>query len=128
MSSWDDAEKSCNMALECNPTDLHAQLNLAHSYLAKGEYDKGWKEWGKSLGGKFRKEWVYGNEVRWDGTPDKTLVIYGEQGLGDEIFYGSYARVAVADDSATPVHAHFASSKTEKPSYANPYIESYFLK
>ena len=89
MSSWDDAEKSCNMALECNPTDLHAQLNLAHSYLAKGEYDKGWKEWGKSLGGKFRKEWVYGNEVRWDGTPDKTLVIYGEQGLGDEIFYGS---------------------------------------
>ena len=26
---------------------------------------------------------------RWDGSPDKTLVIYGEQGLGDEIFYAS---------------------------------------
>ncbi len=67
----------------------HGQLNLAHTYLAKGEWDKGWAEWHKSLGGKFRKEWVYGDEVRWDGTKDKTLIIYGEQGLGDEIFYGS---------------------------------------
>jgi hypothetical protein len=77
------------MALECNPDDLHGQLNLAHTYLAKGEWDKGWAEWHKSLGGKFRKEWVYGDEIRWDGTKDKTLIIYGEQGLGDEIFYGS---------------------------------------
>lgn len=88
-SKWDDAEKACKMALECNPNDLHGQLNLAHTYLAKGEWDKGWAEWHKSLGGKFRKEWVYGDEVRWDGTKDKTLIIYGEQGLGDEIFYGS---------------------------------------
>jgi tetratricopeptide (TPR) repeat protein len=86
MSKWDDAEKSAKMALECDPTELHSQLNLAHSYLAKGEWEKGWVEWDKSLGGKFRKELVYGDEVRWDGSPDKTLVIYGEQGLGDEIF------------------------------------------
>ncbi len=69
-SKWDDAEKACKMALECNPNDIHGQLNLAHSYLAKGEWDKGWEYWGKSLGGKFRKEWVYGDEVRWDGTKD----------------------------------------------------------
>ena len=89
MSKWDDAEKSSKMALECDANDLNAQLNLAHSYLAKGQWVEGWKEWDKSLGGKFRKELVYGDEVRWDGSPDKTLVIYGEQGIGDEIFYGS---------------------------------------
>jgi tetratricopeptide (TPR) repeat protein len=94
-SKWDDAEKACKMALECNPNDLHGQLNLSHAYLAKGEWEKGWEYWGKSLGGKFRKEWVYGDEVRWDGSPDKTLVIYGEQGLGDEIFYGSCINDAI---------------------------------
>jgi len=89
MSRWDDAEKSAKMALECDPNELNAQLNLAHSYLAKGQWVEGWTEWNKSLGGKFRKELSYGDEVRWDGSPDKTLVIYGEQGLGDEIFYAS---------------------------------------
>jgi Flp pilus assembly protein TadD len=89
MSKWDDAEKASKMALECDANDLNAQLNLAHSYLAKGQWVEGWAEWNKSLGGKFRKELVYGDEVRWDGSPDKTIIIYGEQGIGDEIFYGS---------------------------------------
>jgi len=89
LSRWEDAEKSAKMALECDPNELHAQLNLAHSYLAKGEWDKGWNEWNKSLGGKFRKELTYGDEPRWDGSSGKDLIIYGEQGLGDEIFYAS---------------------------------------
>ena len=95
-SKWADAEKSCNMALECNPEDLHANLNLAHVYFAQGQWDKGWKQWSKSLGGKFRKEWGYGDEQRWNGEPNANLIIYGEQGLGDEIFYGSCIPDAIA--------------------------------
>ncbi len=95
MSDWDRALKSCEMALECNPNDLHAQLNLAHCYLAKGEWKKGWVEWEKSLGGRFRKEWTYGDEPRWDGSKVGNLVIYGEQGLGDEIFYGTCVQKAI---------------------------------
>jgi len=96
MSRWEDAEKSAKMALECDPNELHAQLNLAHSYLAKGQWVEGWAEWNKSLGGKFRKELSYGEEVRWNGDKDKTIVIYGEQGLGDEIFYASCIQDAIA--------------------------------
>lgn len=96
MSRWDDAEKSAKMALECDPNELNAQLNLAHSYLAKGEWEKGWIEWDKSLGGKFRKEIVYKDEVKWNGSQGKNLVIYGEQGLGDEIFYASCIPDAIA--------------------------------
>jgi len=96
MSAWDDAEKSCNMALECNPNDENAQMNLAHCYLAQGRWEEGWKQWDKSLGGKFRKEWFYGDESRWEGQKDKTIIIYGEQGLGDEIFYGSCIADAIA--------------------------------
>ena len=39
-----------------------------------------------SLGGKFRREWEYGDKGRWQGQ-EGTVVVYGEQGLGDEIFY-----------------------------------------
>lgn len=88
-AEWDSAEKAANMALECNPNELNAELNLAHCLLAKGEWEKGWKHWSKSLGCTYRKEWSYGDEVRWDGSPNKRVVVYGEQGLGDEILYGS---------------------------------------
>ena len=30
LSQWDDAEKASRTALDCSPTDLNAQLNLAH--------------------------------------------------------------------------------------------------
>lgn len=88
-SKWDGAEKSARLALECDPNDLSAELNLAHCLLAKGQWSEGWRHWGKSLGCKYRKEWTYGDEPRWDGSPNKRVVVYGEQGLGDEIFYGS---------------------------------------
>ena len=44
-SEWDKARKSCEMALECNPNDVHANLNLAHCHLAKGEWKEGWEYW-----------------------------------------------------------------------------------
>lgn len=89
MSEWKNAEDVCNLALQVNANDHHAQINLAHAYLAQGKWEDGWKAWGKSLNSKFRKEWTYKDESRWEGQKDKNIVIYGEQGLGDEIFYGS---------------------------------------
>jgi hypothetical protein len=41
------------------------------------------------LGGRFRKITQIGDEPKWDGSPVDSLFIYGEQGLGDEIMYGS---------------------------------------
>lgn len=37
LSDWDAVIKTANMALECNPNDLNAQLNISHAYLAKGQ-------------------------------------------------------------------------------------------
>ena len=70
MSQWKDGEDTCNMALECDPNDLNAKLNLSHCYLAQGRWKEGWEQWGKSLGGKFRKEYVYYDETRWEGQKD----------------------------------------------------------
>jgi hypothetical protein len=95
MSKWDDAEKAARMALDCDPKDLNAQMNLAHCYLAQGKWREGWYEWHKSLGCKFRKHITYNDEPEWKGESDKTLIVYGEQGLGDEIFYASCLNDAI---------------------------------
>ena len=95
ISEWKNAEEVCKIALEANPDDQNAQMNLAHAYLAQGKWEDGWKAWGLSLNSKFRKEWNYKDESRWEGQPGKDIVIYGEQGLGDEIFYGSCIPAAI---------------------------------
>ena len=96
-SRWEEGKKSAEMSLECDPSDKNASMNLAHCYLAVGDYENGWKYWGMSLGGKFRKEWNYGDEPRWDGSKGKSLVVYGEQGLGDEIMYVFCLPEVIAD-------------------------------
>lgn len=97
LSRWDDGKKAAELALECDPDDLNSRANLANCYLALGELEKGWQAMELSLGGKYRKEWAYGDEPRWDGGKDKTIVIYGEQGLGDEMYFMESANDAIRD-------------------------------
>lgn len=96
-SRWAEAEKCCGIALEIDPDNSLAKKNMAHIYLAKHDWVNGWKCWDLTLGSKYRKEWVYGDEKRWDGAKDKAVVIYGEQGLGDEINYASVIPDAIKD-------------------------------
>jgi len=96
LSEWKNAEDVCKIALEADPNDKNANMNLSHAYLAQGKWADGWKQWGLSLGSKFRKEWHYGDESRWEGQAGKDIIIYGEQGLGDEIFYGNCLPDAIA--------------------------------
>jgi hypothetical protein len=51
-----------------------------------GQWKEGFQDFEIGLGGKFRREWTYNDKGRWNGEPGK-VVVYGEQGLGDEIFY-----------------------------------------
>jgi tetratricopeptide (TPR) repeat protein len=96
-SRWDEADKCCQLAFEIDPDNSLAKKNMAHVYLAKHDWLNGWKCWDLTLGSKYRKEWQYGNEPRWDGSKDKAVVIYGEQGLGDEINYASVIPDAIKD-------------------------------
>ncbi len=96
-SRWDEAKKSCEIALEIDPESSMAKKNLAHVHLARHEWKKGWEYWELSLGNQYRKEWAYGKEQRWDGTKNQCVVVYGEQGLGDEINYASVIPDAIRD-------------------------------
>ena len=60
----------------------------AFANLGLGRWKEGWAEYETTLGHRFRKHLNFGG-VDWDGSPVETLVVYGEQGIGDEIMYAS---------------------------------------
>jgi hypothetical protein len=73
-------------ALKLDPAHVGATATLGFSQLALGDW-AGWKNYEASLGGKFRKREDFAPD--WDGYPVDSLMVYAEQGLGDEIMYAS---------------------------------------
>jgi len=76
-------------ALELNDLPaIHQDMGFAH--LAKFNFKEGWEEYDYGLGLLDSREIRnYQGEPKWDGSRDKRLVIYGEQGLGDQIAFAS---------------------------------------
>lgn len=82
------AEEFVRKSLELDPADPkdpNTRHNLGLCLLARRDWREAWKWYSASIGSTYRNEFRYGKESRWDGTPGGTLVVYGEQGLGDEI-------------------------------------------
>ena len=81
---------ACNdRALEIDPEFVEARINRAFIWRLMGDLDRGWREYewrwrAESLPQRF-------NEPVWDGNPapGKTLLVYAEQGVGDEIMFAS---------------------------------------
>jgi tetratricopeptide (TPR) repeat protein len=80
------------LALWLNPDAYSTRYNRSLALLQQGNYAEGWKEY----------EWRWKRpqtpprpfrEPRWDGSslPDKTILIWAEQGLGDTIQFVRYA-------------------------------------
>lgn len=85
----------CERALQLKPDLPVAHWNLALALLEKGEWDRGWDEhdWGlrmvKGTTNVMRVDRQIDGAPYWDGTPGKTVAVYGEQGIGDEIMFAS---------------------------------------
>lgn len=81
-----NARKYAEQCLEIDPTNFKARHNLGMCQLAAGEWADGWKNYSASVGTTTnRPVWKYADEETWQGQPDGTVVVYGEQGIGDEI-------------------------------------------
>ncbi len=81
-------------AILLEPEHFDARFNRALAYLADGDFEKGWREYEWRF---KRDRWkrVYPHRLaglRWDGTPfpGKTLLVHGEQGFGDTIWFCRY--------------------------------------
>ena len=75
-------------AIEVDPTSITTQFNLAVSYLIMGDYARGWPAYES----RWQYEHLAGTEPqhqqpRWKGEDlkDKTILVVGEQGHGDNI-------------------------------------------
>jgi len=80
-----------NLALSIDPNHAQAHWNKSLALLEMGQYAEGWPEYDWGFAGNVRMERNYTKEPIpvWDGTPGQTIVVYGEQGIGDEILFAS---------------------------------------
>ena len=86
-----------DVALARNPDDYETRLMRAYMNLKRGEFAMGWRDFEARHHSSFAAPKPY-RFAPWDGTParDKTLLIYGEQGLGDQIMFASCFGEAIA--------------------------------
>lgn len=93
----DEGLKFLNKALEIDPKHVSAKWNRALCHLEMEKWPEGWDDYdsGFHVGERpFRAYKLFQGEKEdrvpiWDGSPNKTLVIWGEQGMGDEIMFSS---------------------------------------
>jgi tetratricopeptide (TPR) repeat protein len=86
---WAKAEEFALKSLDLEPNNGKARGNLGIAQLGQRKWVPGWDNYGSIIGSEYRKLVKYRDEPDWDGTPGKTVVVYGEQGLGDELSFAS---------------------------------------
>ncbi|CAN5232560.1 hypothetical protein BH11PSE11_BH11PSE11_16500 [soil metagenome] len=90
LGRFDEALIEYNISTELCPEDPTAKWNTCYLFLKQGILDPGWElhELRLKHGGQVSERFPY---PRWDGSDlsGKTILIYAEQGLGDEIWFAS---------------------------------------
>jgi tetratricopeptide (TPR) repeat protein len=85
----EEALAQFEQALALGAKDDETQASKSLVYLSLGQFDKGWEHYDSRLADKMivRRDYA---QPRWDGEHvPGTLLIWGEQGLGDQIIYAS---------------------------------------
>jgi tetratricopeptide (TPR) repeat protein len=80
-----------NKAISLNSNKEDAYWNRGLAYLEIGDYEKGFQDYdhGVRITDTKNRRYTIDPTPFWDGTPGKTVVIYGEQGIGDELMFGT---------------------------------------
>lgn len=103
---FDEAEFFGRKAQELDKGHVKSLGNIGFCQLAKRQWVPGWKNYHHAIGQYWRKKKVYGEEPEWDGSPGKTIVVYGEQGIGDEICFASVLQEAIDVSEKVIVDCH----------------------
>jgi catechol 2,3-dioxygenase-like lactoylglutathione lyase family enzyme len=87
---FDDAGEMYTRVLDREPSSFEARWNRAHYLLASARFREGWRDYAYRFASLaiLRRPWPF---PEWKGEPleGKTLLVYAEQGLGDEIMFAS---------------------------------------
>jgi len=101
----DAAEASFHQALSINPQDADAHYNLSHVLLLRGASQAGWREYEWRVRHRFGRDYIADPRDPSRTLPrpstlcpfdlaDKRILLMREQGIGDEIFFLSFAALA----------------------------------
>jgi len=108
-------------AISLDPTCSTAQFNLSVAYLLSGDYQRGWSQYET----RWQFEHLAGTlpnypQPRWTGQDikDKTVLILGEQGHGDNLQFVRF----VGDVAARGAHVILSVSESLKPLFVGPSI------
>jgi tetratricopeptide (TPR) repeat protein len=83
-----DGEQFLRRAVELDPEHPKAQWNLSLILLEQGKWREGFGKQDFGLLSGDRPNKTYGLPV-WNGEPGKRVIVYGEQGMGDEVMFSS---------------------------------------
>jgi hypothetical protein len=95
-------------ALRVDPNHAQAHWNKSLAYLESGRYKEGWIEYDWGISAKVRVDRNYTKVPLpfWNGEKGARVVVYGEQGIGDEILFASMLNELVADCELVVFECH----------------------
>ena len=103
----DLAEKYAKRVLKHKPDSVSARLNLGYAHLMKREYNPGWRFYAHGMGHvKWRDTRNYRGEPVWKGEKGAHVVIYGEQGIGDQIAMAAPIKEVRGDCKSVTLDVH----------------------
>lgn len=77
----------CDMALKEDPKCHGARAQRGMACLELGRWAEGWAGWRSTYATGDRQKRNYGPGIsEWDGSPGKTVIVWGDQGIGDELW------------------------------------------
>lgn len=99
MGQYEDARNVYLKLLELDPSNKSAQFNCWHILIYFKDFQKGWLFFHSRLQRPEIKKNIRWYGPQWSGEPlvGKTVLIWPEQGIGDNLFYSSCFSEAVAD-------------------------------
>jgi tetratricopeptide (TPR) repeat protein len=88
LNRFDEALENCNKAIELKPTFYTPIYNKALLNLHLKNYEQGWFDYDARVNlGRVNYGISIKNLPIWNSDPCESLLIYAEEGIGDEIFY-----------------------------------------
>jgi hypothetical protein len=76
-------------ALKEDPTNAGAAANRGMACLEIGRWREGWQGFNATYAAGDRTRRNYRGLPIWDGSPGKRVIVFGDQGVGDEIFFAN---------------------------------------
>ncbi len=91
LEQFDSALNVLDRAIELSPKNEGTLTNRSLVYLGLGDFERGWADYHDRFTAADRKaDWRNYKSPLWDGAAtDGPLLVWGEQGVGDQILYGS---------------------------------------